>query len=39
MINIKDAKYIFKVEHGQTVQDAAVSFGKEHNLEKHLVEN
>ena len=38
MINIKDTKYIFKVEHGQTVQDAAVSFGKEHNLEKHLVD-
>ena len=37
-IHIQDTKYMFKVNHGQTVEDAATLFGKEHNLEKHLVE-
>ena len=37
-IHVKDTKYMFKVDHGQTVEDAATLFGKEHNLEKHLVE-
>ena len=36
-IEIKGVKYIFGVDHGQTIEAAAALFGQEHNLEKHLV--
>ena len=37
-IEIKGVKYIFRVDHGQTIEAAATLFGQEHNLERHLVD-
>ena len=37
-IEIKGVKYIFRVDHGQTIEEAAALFGQKHNLERHLVD-
>ena len=37
VLNIKGTKYNFKVDHGQSVEDAAALFGEKHDILKHAL--